>query len=148
METEEIVMVAFTQNWADEFNYPIIGFFTKRFWNLLIFNRFLFEKALPDEQEFYFGTNEWFSLFVSEIFNEYIERQQVISPEDYKKISTLYSEIQGASKDLLGGLLDRLGDVYFDIENNPEHELAEYKENIERLFKEYEINYKQLWELQ
>ena len=144
---KEIIMVVFNQNWADEFNYPVVEFFTKRFWNFLIFNKFLFEKAIKGKQKFYFGFSEWFELSVLDVFRLYIKNKQEITSDVYKCIQLIYFKLKFTSKCLINSLIESLRKIYSDIKYNRKHPLREYQKNIERIFEEYNKNLDQLKEL-
>ena len=139
MDQEKIVMVSFAQNVYVDYNYPVVEFFTKRFWNLLILNRFLFEKALPEEYDFNFCNDEY-AMYTSYVFDLYIKHHEILDVEEFKRRQEILFKIKPSFKKLISELLRELRSAYNYAQEISDGSILEYKENIERLLEEYDKN--------
>lgn len=77
-----------SENYADEFDYPIVSFFSKK--DVKEIKKLIKAKKfkMKEEREFYFGTNECLTLTGNEIL-EMIESAPKISKEDYALVEKL-----------------------------------------------------------
>jgi len=76
-QTKYIIMTS--EDYADEFNYPIISVFTAKERNIILLHNNLLSN--DDFDEIYFGTNEFFSFLKNEIIRYVREAKQITDEE-------------------------------------------------------------------
>jgi len=105
IKEDKIYRIATTENYADEFDYPIISYIDARTRNYLLLHQGLIPENCTDEMSF--GTNEDISIPIKEALQLIMDAEE-ITIDQYKIERNLYYEIAEASIDIADTIIDAL----------------------------------------
>ena len=94
-------IISTTMDYADEFDYPVISVFSAKTKNKILDNTNL----IPDDEEYYFGTNEYLELSAKEII-KLISSAKPISNDEIKILDKY--EVFSMGLDIVASVSERI----------------------------------------
>jgi len=98
-------MIAKSENWSDEFDYPILSIFTEKTKNVILLHNNFFDDT--DLEECYFGTNEYFSFKKEKVLNM-IRSAEEVDYDDLKFAYKIREKFEYCSYDIVDDILESM----------------------------------------